>query len=112
MCTIAQLCQYLQKKLIENKIPPPQGEDRHLSDSHIKTAFTFAHSCNSIFDCVFQYNLAKIDDGHADSPTVMVGDKQQNKTRQLGKDRGILKPSWAFVETKIVTKMNIYNATG
>jgi hypothetical protein len=43
-------------------------------------------------------NIAKLGDGLDESPTVMVGDN--NKTRQLGKNRGILKPSWAFVETK------------
>ena len=45
-------------------------------------------------------NLAKLDDGLAESPTVMVGDKQ-TKTTTFGKNRGILKPSWAFVETNI-----------
>ena len=40
----------------------------------------FAHSCSSIFDCVFQYNLAKLDDGVAEIPAVMVGDTQHNKT--------------------------------
>ena len=49
--------------LIENKIRPPRGllrwcEDLHLSDSQIKTAFMFAHSCSSsIFDRVFQYKI-------------------------------------------------------
>ena len=42
-------------------------------------------------------SLAKLDDGFDENPTVMFGEKQ--KTRQLGKNRGILKPSWAFVET-------------
>ena len=42
-------------------------------------------------------NLAKLGDGLDESPTVMVGDKtrQQNKTTWR-----ILKPSWAFIETK------------
>ena len=40
-------------------------------------------------------NLAKLDDGLDESPTVMVGE-EYNK---LGKMRGIPKPSWAFVET-------------
>ena len=44
-------------------------------------------------------NLAKLDDGLNESPTVMVG--EDNK--QLGKNRGILKQSWAFVETNCVT---------
>jgi hypothetical protein len=34
-------------------------------------------------------NLAKLGDGIDESPTVMVGD---NKTKQLGKNRGILNP--------------------
>ena len=48
---------------------------------------------------VLLYNyLAKLGDGPDESPTVMVG-KQQ--TKQLSKNRRILKPSWAFVETNI-----------
>ena len=49
--------------LIESKVRPPRGllrwcEDLHLSDSQIKTAFMFAHSCSSsIFDRVFQYKI-------------------------------------------------------
>ena len=39
--------------------------------------------------------LAKLED---ESPTVMVGDRKKNK--KTGEIRGILKPSWAFVETK------------
>ena len=46
---------------------------------------------------ILYYNLAKLGDGLDESPTVMVGD---NITK-LGKNRVILKPSWAFVETKI-----------
>jgi hypothetical protein len=42
-------------------------------------------------------NLAKLDDGLAVSPTVMVVETKNNK--KLCKNRGILKPSWAFVET-------------
>lgn len=45
-------------------------------------------------------NQAKLGDGLDESPTVMVGDRKQKKNR--GKNRGILKPSWAFVETNIV----------
>ena len=45
-------------------------------------------------------NLAKLDDGLDKSPTVMVGEDNSNKTRQFDKNRGKLKPSWAFVETK------------
>jgi hypothetical protein len=41
-------------------------------------------------------NLAKLDNGLTNSPTVLVGEKEEDK---LGKNRGILKPSWAFVET-------------
>ena len=44
-------------------------------------------------------NLAKLDDGLAESPTVMVVDKTKN--RKPCENRGILKPSWAFVETNI-----------
>jgi hypothetical protein len=29
----------------------------------------------------------------------MVGDNNNNKKQQHGKDRGILKPSWAFFKT-------------
>ena len=49
-------------------------------------------------NCNVIYNLAKLEDCLDESPTVMVG-KQQNKTKNLGKNSGILKPSWAFVET-------------
>ena len=52
---------------------------------------------------VVQYDttpsLAKLDDGLDESPTVMVGDKTITTTNKLGKNRGILKPSWAFVKT-------------
>ena len=41
-------------------------------------------------------NLAKLGDGHDESPAVMVGDYN----KKLGENRSILKPSWAFVETK------------
>ena len=41
------------------------------------------------------HNLAKPDDGLDESPTVMVVETKQ----QPCKNRGILKPSWAFVET-------------
>jgi hypothetical protein len=37
-------------------------------------------------------NLAKLDDGLNESPTVMVGEAA---SRQLSKNSGILKPSWA-----------------
>ena len=40
-------------------------------------------------------NLAKLGSGLEESPTVMVGDN-----KNLGKNRGILIPSWAFVVTK------------
>ena len=43
----------------------------------------------------------KLGDGLDESPTVMVGEAAT--TRQLGKNRGILKPGWAFVETKSYT---------
>jgi hypothetical protein len=46
-------------------------------------------------------NLAKLDYGLAESPTVMVVDKTKNR-KCLAKNRGILKPSWAFVETTTV----------
>jgi hypothetical protein len=45
-------------------------------------------------------NLTKLDNGLAESPTVIVGEAKQNQ-KQLGKNRGILKPSWAFVVTNI-----------
>ena len=44
-------------------------------------------------------NLAKLDSGLGKSPTVMVGEAKNNN-KKLGKNRGILKPSWALVETK------------
>ena len=55
-------------------------------------------------------NLAKLDHGLVESPTVMVGEDNKKK---LGKNRGILKssglssgpilkPSWGFVETNII----------
>ena len=44
-------------------------------------------------------NLAKLDDGLDESPAVMFG---EDNNKQLGKNRGILKPSWAFVETNNV----------
>jgi hypothetical protein len=44
-------------------------------------------------------NLAKLDDGLDESPTVMVGEDNKQKTI-FGKNRGILKHSWAFVKTK------------
>ena len=43
-------------------------------------------------------NLAKLDDGLDESLTVMV---VETKSKKLGNNRGILKPSWAFVETNI-----------
>ena len=50
-------------------------------------------------DLVSGCNLAKLGDGPDESPTVMVG-QQTKQNRNLGKNRGILKPSWAVVETK------------
>jgi hypothetical protein len=41
--------------------------------------------------------LAKLDNGLDESHTVMVGEDKTHK--KLGKNRGILKPSWPFVET-------------
>ena len=41
-------------------------------------------------------SLAKQGDGLNESLTVMVGDKRK---QQIGKNWGILKPSWSFVET-------------
>ena len=43
-------------------------------------------------------NLAKLDDGLDESKPNCYGWRGQNN--KLGKNRGILKPSWAFVETK------------
>ena len=40
-------------------------------------------------------NLAKLGDGLHESPTVMVGEA----TRQLHRNRGILKLSWTVIET-------------
>ena len=47
--------------------------------------------------CHLNSNQAKLGDGLDKSPNIMVGD---NKTNQPIKIRGILKHSWAFVETK------------
>jgi hypothetical protein len=47
---------------------------------------------------IFTKNLAKLDDGLAESPTVMVVDKTKKQKTIFGKNRGILQPSWAFVE--------------
>jgi hypothetical protein len=44
------------------------------------------------------FNLAKLDDGLDESPTVMVIETKSKKSK-LGKNRGILKPSWTFVKT-------------
>jgi hypothetical protein len=54
------------------------------------------------FQQEYNSNLAKLDDGLAESPTVMVVEtKNNNKTKQkCVKIRGILKPSCDFVETK------------
>ena len=51
--------------------------------------------------CQINDYLAKLDDGLAESPTVMVVETKQKQNKKLGKNRGILKPSWAFVETNI-----------
>ena len=58
--------------------------------------------CTSIFQFKHISNLAKLDDGLDESPTVTVG--EDNK---IGKTRGILKPSWAFVKTNKVQYGNI-----
>ena len=50
-------------------------------------------SCMALQKYIF--NLSKLGDGIDESPFVMVGDKQ----KKLGENRGILKPSWAFVKT-------------
>ena len=55
-------------------------------------------------DLVSGCNLAKLGDGLDESATVMVRDKN-NKKQQFGKNRGILKPSWPFVETKMKNVM-------
>ena len=44
-------------------------------------------------------NLAKLDDGVDKSPTVMVVENKEKEEEKLSKNRGILKPNWAFVET-------------
>ena len=44
------------------------------------------------------FNLDKLDYGLDQSPTVMVGEKQQQQN-QLGRNRGIPKASWALVDT-------------
>ena len=41
-------------------------------------------------------NLPKLDDGLDESTTVMVG---ETNNRKLGKNRGILKPSWYLKST-------------
>jgi hypothetical protein len=57
-------------------------------------------------------NLAKLDDGLAESPTVIVVDKRQKRQKRqktiFGKNRGILKPSWAFVETNMLILEILY----
>ena len=45
-------------------------------------------------------NLAKLDYGLAESPTVMVGETKQNKTGKTWRKQGILTPSWAFIKIK------------
>ena len=52
-------------------------------------------------------NLAKQDDGLNESPTVMV--VETNKKTKFGKNRGILKPIWAFVKTNTKNHCNIKN---
>jgi hypothetical protein len=55
-----------------------------------------------MFDVHF-VNLAKQDDGLAESPTVMVVEtRNKNKITKMGENRGVLKPSWAFIETKVI----------
>ena len=49
-------------------------------------------------------NLAKLDDGLAKSPTVMVGETKNKQ--KMGENRGILKPSWAFVKANISRLQN------
>jgi hypothetical protein len=46
-------------------------------------------------------NLAKLDCGLNQSPTIMVGKTKQNK--KLGKNRGIPNPSWILVKTKSIS---------
>jgi hypothetical protein len=55
-------------------------------------------------------NLAKLDVGLAESTTVMVVDKTKQKQKKTCKNRGILKPSWAFVETNNKTSFNGFNS--
>ena len=52
-------------------------------------------------------NLANQDEGLDESPTFMV--VETNKKAKLGKNRGLLKPSWAFVETNTKNHCNIEN---
>jgi hypothetical protein len=49
-------------------------------------------------------NLAKLDSGLYESPTVMVGETKYNK--KIGKNSCILKPSWAFLETKMFLQIH------
>ena len=44
-------------------------------------------------------NLAKLDDGLAESPTFYGCRQNKTKKKKPCENRGILKPSWAFVET-------------
>ena len=56
-----------------------------------------AHSLKKMF-CKNNMNISKLDDALAKRPTVMVGETKQ--TKKMGENRGILKLSWACVETK------------
>ena len=51
-------------------------------------------------------NIAKIGDGHDESPTCMVGDNKTS-TKQLSKIGGILKPSWASLRPKVSRKVQL-----
>jgi hypothetical protein len=53
-------------------------------------------------------NLAKLDDGFDGSPSVMDGEKQNN--RKLGKNRGILKHSSALLRPIYVMPIGLFNS--
>jgi hypothetical protein len=44
------------------------------------------------------FNLARLYSGVYEIPTFMVGERKTNK---IGRNKGILKPNWFIIETKI-----------
>ena len=66
--------------------------------THTTVSFTRIREAVRIEQSILFGNLAKLDCGLDESPTVMVG--EATTTKKLGKNRGILTAIWAFVETK------------